>query len=193
MYVTQQRLAILVTLVWTGCAAGCASEAGDASHTNDTVATTTDPLVGTWKWSGRAGAFVDLTITFNEDKTLAFSEHVTPASFPAGTIPTMPTTCVTTDLYAGTYAETSSQGGHALTWTFTNGTADAVTGCSDASSDSPGSPIPADAIDSLIGQGWIPPYTVSYSVTPTTLILSSSDTAHVGVGRGAGTTFAKVP
>jgi hypothetical protein len=79
-----------------------------------------------------------------------------------------------------------------LTWTFTDGTRNVVSGCNDASHDSPGSPMTADDLTSYEGQGMIFPASLSYTMTATTLVLSSSVTGG-GVGRSAGTTFTKSP
>jgi hypothetical protein len=146
-----------------------------------------DPLVGTWTSSRPALSVVDATVTFASDKTFTFVETVAPFSYPAGYVPNG---CVTTDTYFGTYAESVSGGASTLTWAFAGGTANAVSGCNNASNDSTGTPMTADAIASYRDQGLIPPTTTTYAVTSTTLVLTSPANAY-GVGRSPGTTFTK--
>jgi hypothetical protein len=113
---------------------------------------------------------------------------VAPATLPVGV---EPGTCVTTQSFDGTYAETASSDGNTLEWTFAGGTANQVSGCSDPANDSPGTPMTPDAIASYRNQGLVPPATTTYTVTATTLLLTSPDVQHVGIGRGQGTTFTK--
>jgi hypothetical protein len=150
---------------------------------------TTDPLVGTWTYSGNVPAQVNITLTFKADKTFTFVETVAPWGYPAGYVPNG---CVTTDTYPGTYAESVPGGTNTLTWTFAGGTANAVSGCNDASMDSTGTPMTPDAITSYRNQGLIPPTTTTYSATSTTLVLTSPGNGTVGIGRNPGTTFTKV-
>jgi hypothetical protein len=79
-----------------------------------------------------------------------------------------------------------------LTWTFTGGTRNVVSGCDDASLDSAGTPMTTDDITAYRDQGVIPPTDMIYSVTSTTLVLRSS-VSGIGIGRSGGTTFTKSP
>lgn len=159
-----------------------------ASNTSETVRfqAKADPLVGTWTWSGKAPGPTTLTITFNADKTLVFNEQVAPATEPVGVVPNG---CVTTELYHGTYTRT---GDHQLTWAFNDGTANEVAGCRNPADDSAGAPMTSDDVTANIEQGHLPPTTVSFDVTASTLRLTSPDKSTAGVARGAGTTFTRV-
>ena len=151
-----------------------------------------DPLLGTWTYSGHVPASVNITLTFNSDKTFIFAEDVAPANIPAGVVPTG---CVTTDTYLGTYAETVSGGTNTITWTFTGGTANAVSRCDAAfvSYESAGTPMTPDAITSYRDEGLIPPPTDNYVVTSTTLVLTNpAYSGTIGIGHSPGTTFTKV-
>jgi hypothetical protein len=139
------------------------------------------PLVGTWTYSGHVPAIVSITLTLRSDATFTFVEDVAPPTTPAGY---KPDGCVTTHTYLGTYAGTVSGGASTLTWTFTGGTANAVSRCATASSNSAGTPMTADAIAGYRAQGLIPPSTEAYTVTPTTLVLALGLTS---------ATFTKVP
>ena len=145
-----------------------------------------DPLVATWIFSGRVPALVAITLTFNSDKTLTFVEEVAPPTTPAGFVPDG---CVTTDSFSATYAETVSGGVNTLTWTFKDGTANAVSGCNTASNASAGTPMTAAAIEDYRAQGLIPPTTETYAVTSTTLVLTP--TVSSGAGLSTSTTFTK--
>jgi hypothetical protein len=149
---------------------------------------TTDPLVGTWTFGGNVPDQVNIFLTLKSDKTFTFVETVAPWEYPAGYVPNG---CVTTDTHLGTYAESVSGGTNTLTWTFAGGTANAISGCNDASMDSAGTPMTPDAIASYRNQGLIPPTTTTYTATSTTLVLTSPDN-RVGIGRNPGTTFTKV-
>jgi hypothetical protein len=148
------------------------------------------PLLGTWTYSGSVPAFVNVTLTFKSDNSFTFVEDVAPFSRPAGVDPN---TCVTTDIYDGTHRETTSGGAGALTLNFAGGTANQVSGCSDSSWNSAGTPMTPDAIASYRAQGLIPPETVNYATTSTTLLLITPNDGSGGIGRGAGTTFVKSP
>jgi hypothetical protein len=149
-----------------------------------------DPLVGTWTYSGNVPAIVTINLAFKSDKTFTFVEEVAPPTTPAGSVPNG---CVVTQTFSAAYAETVSAGMSTLTWTFTGGMANVVAGCNDASNNSPGTPMTADAVASYTDQGLIPPTTVSYTVTSTTLVLASTGSPSAGVGRSPGTTFTKSP
>jgi hypothetical protein len=145
-----------------------------------------DPLLGTWTYSGAVPDEVTIALTFNPDKTFTFVEQVAPATEPAGFTPDG---CVTTDTFSAKYAETVSGGTNSLTWTFTGGTTNAVSGCK--SNDSAGTPMTAADLKAYIGEGTVPPTTLKYTATSTTLVLTSSVTDSAGVAQGAGTTFTK--
>lgn len=180
---TSARCSMGLVLVASAFCAGAS-----ASNTSDTIRiqANADPLVGTWTWSGKAPGPTTLTITFNADKTLVFNEQVAPWGEPVGVVPNG---CVTTELYHGTYART---GDHELTWAFTDGTANEVAGCRNPADDSAGAPMTSANVTANIEQGHLPPTTVRFDVTASTLRLTSPDTSTAGVARGAGTTFTKV-
>ncbi len=168
-----------------------ASSLGACSSTGSSYGDSSDPLVGTWTYSGRVPNIVNVTLTFKSDKSFAFVETVAPVTLPPGV---MPGTCVTTHTYDGAYVATSSSAVNTLDWTFSGGTANQVTGCSDPSTNSSGTPMTSDAIASYRNQGMIPPATTTYDVTATTLLLTSPDVQHIGIGRGPqGTTLTRSP
>ena len=107
-----------------------------------------------------------MALTFNADKTFSIVEQVAPPTEPAGYVPDG---CTTTDTYLGTYAETEAEtdAGTAsvLTLTFTSGTANIVSGCNDAASDSPGQPLTTATIAAETAEGLIPGTTETYTVT----------------------------
>jgi hypothetical protein len=148
-----------------------------------------DRLLGTWTYSGKVPAQVTLAITFNSDKTCIIVEQVAPATTPAGHTNDSARGCTTTDTYLGTYTETDPAGTNTLTMTFTDGTANAILGCEDASDVGAGVPMTADGITSYRSQGLIPAMTVTYAVTSTTLSFSPG----FGLGMPATTTFTKLP
>jgi len=143
-----------------------------------------DPLLGTWTYSGSVPSRVDVTLTFESDGSFTGAEDVTPAG-----IESEP--CVTTELYEGTYVENASSGANTLTFGFARGTRNQVSGCSDPSDDSPGTPMTPEDIVSYRDQGLIPPETVTYAVTSTTLLLSSPEDGMAGIGRGSGSSFTR--
>jgi len=146
-----------------------------------------DPLLGTWKFSGHVPAIVDVSLTFDADKTLKLVEQVAPPTQPAGSTADG---CVTTDTLTGTYVEgVSAAGLDTLTWTFTDGTANVQTGCTVPAYNGPGGPMTADGVSSYIEQGILPPMALTYSATLSTLVLTSK--AGTGVGSSTGTTFTK--
>ena len=149
-----------------------------------------DPLAGTWTYSGHVPAIVNIRLTFNPDQTLTFVEDVAPPTTPAGYVSDG---CVTTHTFFATYAETSSGDTNTLTWTFTGGTANAVSGCGTASSDSPGTPMTAEGIAAYTAEGLVPPTTETFTVTPTTLVLTPPAGATQGTGLSSSTTFTKLP
>ncbi len=149
--------------------------------TSDDATSKQDPLLGAWTFSGNVPASVALTINLKDDKSFSFVETVAPFSRPAGVVDDG---CVTTDTYLGTYAETAP---NTLTWTFSAGTANAVSSCGTASNDSAGTPMTADAIESYRQQGLIPKATVTYTMTSTALVLTP------GLSVNASTTFTAAP
>jgi hypothetical protein len=138
-----------------------------------------DPLVGVWKFSGSVPAQVNVTFTLHEDRTFNYVETVAPLTHPAGHVPTG---CVTTDSYSGAY----SDGNGTLTLTFAGGTVNAVSGCNETSTNSPGRPATAADIAAFTAQGLILPGLESFSLTSTTLTLTP------GLGNRT-TAFAKAP
>ena len=165
-----------------GLLALSACSASDTSNTQSA-------LVGTWTYRGNVPSFVNITLTFKGDKTFTFVEQIAPFSTPAGVMPAAG--CVTTDTFSATYAEAVSGEVNTLDWAFTSGTANAVSGCTDASLDSAGTPETADDLSDRIAQGDAPPMALTYSVTSTTLLLTSPDDGSFGVGRSPGTTFTR--
>jgi len=153
-------------------------------------ASNADPLVGEWTYSGRMHALsiIHQTVTFNADKTLRVVEEVAPLSVPAGYVSNG---CVTSWSYYGTYNTTVSSGVNQLVWIFTGGMANQLSGCDDASMNSPGTPITADAATIEMTQGLILPTTMTYVViSPSTLVLASQN-ADLSVNRSLGTVFMK--
>jgi hypothetical protein len=127
------------------------------------------PLVGTWTFAGSVPAIVKTTLTFHSDKTFVFMEDVAPPTTPAGSVSDG---CIVTDTLSATYAEGVTGDVNTLTWKFTHGTANAVSGCNAASNDSPGTPMTSDAISDYIDEGLVPPMAVTYLLTSTTLALT---------------------
>ena len=168
--------------------AGVLSACGGASSDPGNGAEATDPLVGTWTYSGRVPAFVAITLTMRADNSFTFVEEVAPYSLPAGYVPNG---CVTTETYLGTYAATLAGAKSSVSWTFATGTANSVSGCNDPSGDSAGTAMTEEAIASYREQGLIPPSTVTYSVTSTALVLNPGVSSNKAVGLSASTTFAK--
>ncbi|MDB4988616.1 MAG: hypothetical protein JWN04_3794 [Myxococcaceae bacterium] len=136
------------------------------------------PLTGGWTFTGAVPDRITLLATFHPDGSFQFSETVKPFGLPAGAVDS---TCVVTDTYAGTYAES---GTNTLTWDVKTGTANAVSNC--GTTDSPGSPMDQDTIESYRSQGLIPPARVSYMLTADSLVLTP------GLGSAQSTTFTKV-
>jgi len=134
---------------------------------------------------------VNITLTLNADKTFTCIEDVAPISVPAGYVPTG---CVTTDTYLGTYSVTVSGSTNTLNWNFASGTANAISGC-DAefiAYESAGTPMTADAIISYRNQGLIPPPTDDYTVTSTTFVITNpAYSGSIGVGHSPGTSFSR--
>jgi hypothetical protein len=147
-----------------------------------------DPLLGTWTYSGSVPDEVTVALTFNPDKTFTFVEQLAPSTEPAGF---MPDGCVTTDTFSAKYAEAVSGGTNTLTWTFAGGTTNAVSGCKSKSNDLAGTPMTTADIKAYTVEGLVPPTTLKYTATSTSLILTSSVTDSAGVGQGSGTTFTK--
>lgn len=137
-----------------------------------------DPLTGAWTYTGTVPDRITLLATMSPDGTFRFSETVKPFGLPAGAVDS---TCVTTDTYAGTYAES---GTNTLTWNVETGTANAISQCD--TRDSPGTPMDQGSIESYRSQGLIPPARVSYVVTADSLVLTP------GLGAAQSTTFTKV-
>jgi hypothetical protein len=154
--------ATLITLVLGGC--------GTAAP---------EALVGVWTFKGSVPAIVDVTFTLNDNRTFTFAENVAPPTTPAGYAPDG---CITADSYSGTYSE----GASTLTLTFAGGTVNAVSGCNDASTNSPGRPATDADITAFTDQGLILPRTESFSLTLTTLTLTP------GLGNRT-TGFARAP
>ncbi|HWL86817.1 MAG TPA: hypothetical protein VNO21_13495, partial [Polyangiaceae bacterium] len=109
--------------------AGASIACSDAASGSATPKT----LVGTWTFSGNVPNSLRATLTFNDDKTFKLVENLAPVTSPAGS---HDPDCVTTDVYLGTYEETTSGATNLLTWTFAGGTRNTVSGCTDASLDS---------------------------------------------------------
>ncbi|HEY7374292.1 MAG TPA: hypothetical protein VIF57_19170 [Polyangia bacterium] len=166
---------LIVTLVGTLALGGCDGGGGNEGQAS---------LVGGWTYSGRVPNMVTVALIFGPDQTFTFVEQVAPVTSPAGS---GPSTCVTSHNFSAAYV----QAANTLTWTFTQGTRNVVSGCGDASSDSAGTPMTADDITAYTNQGEFPPTNLTYSVTATTLVLTSS-VSGVGVGRSDGTTFTKL-
>jgi hypothetical protein len=147
-----------------GMTGGGGSTTGSGDSTTGAAGSTArDPLVGTWTAKG-VGQVVNITFTVASDKTFTIVDVVAPVV--AG-----PGKCVTRESFFASYAETISGSTSTMTWTFTGGTRNAVSGCPSASDDSAGFPMTADALNADIGIGIFPPTTVTYVVTPTTLEL----------------------
>jgi hypothetical protein len=164
---------------------GLAALTSDAGAAEDGGSSRAEALIGTWTFHGETPEIVDLAVTLRADKTFTFVEHVSPISVPATSIAgPRDASCVTTDTYVGTYAE---QGANQLTWTFTGGTANVVSGCDDASHDSAGTSMTDDAIASYREQGYIPAASVTYTATPTTLVITP------GLGPLASAMFERAP
>jgi hypothetical protein len=171
----------IFTTLFSVALVGCGSS-GDDVNASDSL----DPLVGTWTFNGHPPEPVSITLTFNPDKTFVLVEEVEPASIPAGAV--VDTGCpAATDTYVGTYAESVSGGTNMLTWTYTGGTANQFSGCNNPSNNSAGTPMKADDIAAFVAENMIPPTTLSYTVTSTTLVLPFSKVV------GASTTFSKSP
>src|SRR5258708_34886223 len=100
-------------------ALACASSLGACSGSGRSNGDSSDPLVGTWTYSGRVPNIVNGTLTFKSDNSFAFVETVAPVTLPAGVVPG---TCVTTDTYSGAYDETISCAVNNLGWSFSGGT-----------------------------------------------------------------------
>ena len=169
------------TLICLSALSACSSSEGseplsDASTYNSTR--DNDPLIGAWTYTGNVPARVTLVATINADGTFNFVEHVAPFSRPIG-VPD--NACVTTDTYAGTYAES---GTNTLTWTITSSTVNAISPCTP--NDIAGTPVDLTAVDAFRAQGLIPAASVSYVVTADSLVLTP------GLGAAASTTFSKV-
>jgi hypothetical protein len=193
MNITQLRFAIRLGLAGACCAA-CGGGLDEGSTPPGIEAT--DPLLGTWRWTGQSPGPTALSVTFNADNTLAFVEQVQPASLPAGSPPLPPLgfdpdRCLPILFCNGMYEGTVSQGVHVLNWTFTDGTKDKISGCGNPSSDSPGAPLSAGEVSSFIDQGHLPPTTLTYDVSTSELRITSAVTTRAGVGKGDGTTFTK--
>jgi hypothetical protein len=128
-----------------------------------------DRLVG--KWVSREAPAVNLaliTLTLNADRTLEFIVDFEPWTTPAGSVRAKG--CVTLGTFEGTYAESVTNGTNVLAWMFTAGSSDQVAHCDDSSLDRSGTPI-TDVTD-IIRLGRLPPTTVNYAVTSTSLTLS---------------------
>ena len=149
-----------------------------------------DSLVGRWTFSGQVPAIVTVDLNFKADQTFTYVEQVAPPTLPAGSVPNG---CVTSQNFSAAYDENVAGGVRWLTWTFTDGTANVVSGCNDSSHDSAGTPMTMEAIAAYIEQGIIFPTDLMYVVTPTTLVVSSNVSGGGGIGRSAGTTFRKAP
>lgn len=150
---------------------------------------TSTSLIGRWLYSGNVPARIKLAVSFHADKTLNFAAQVSPATNPPGAVD--PKGCITTHIVNGTYSTSVAAGGNTLMWAFTDATVNQIAGCQAESMNSPGDPIGADKVASLISQGILPPYILSYTLTPTALVIVSTTAS--GVGGGAGTTFVKAP
>jgi hypothetical protein len=144
------------------------------------------PLVGTWTYSGQVPAIVTVALTFKSDGTLVLIEDVAPPTRPAGVVADG---CITTDTYFGKFKDTESGHANTLTWTFTDGTANAVSGCNTPSYNSAGTPMTVEALEAYRDQGLVPPETTNFTVTSTELILNPTVTNAVGLS--ARTTFTK--
>ncbi len=160
--------------------AGCGSSLGDPNATDGP-----DPLVGAWTYSSRPPDPVAINLALNADKTFTFVEEVAPFGYPAGVVPVPG--CATTHTFLGTYAEAVSGGAPMLLWTYTGGTVNAILRCDDPSHDSVGTPVTAEDIAVRIADNGIPPMTVGYTVTSTTLVLAYSWVV------GGSTTLTKSP
>jgi hypothetical protein len=138
---------------------------------DDTGSSDPDPLVGSWTYSGYVPDVITVTLTFDADNSFTMVETVAPLTTPRGY---MPTSCMTTDTYLGTYAEGVAGGTNTLDLTFTGGTANAIVGCASAL---PGTPLTPDLIVAYRNQGLVPATMNNYTVTSTTLVLTptSSD------------------
>jgi hypothetical protein len=80
--------------------------------------------------------------------------------------------CKVIDTISGTYLESTSGGVNSLTWTMSSGTSNAIVGCQDPAHNSGGTAITDGGIDADIHEGFLPPRTVTYSVTQATLVLN---------------------
>lgn len=147
---------------------------------------TADPLVGTWTFRGQVPAYVTAKLTLGPEKVFTFTENVAPATTPIGY---EPDGCIVTHSILGTYVQHVIDGVSALSWTFSSGVANVITGCRDPRHNDEGTRITAEDVDGYIGQGLVPPKTVTYSVTSTTLILNP---AIVGTNLSSRTVFNKV-
>ncbi|MET0793991.1 MAG: hypothetical protein ABW061_20895 [Polyangiaceae bacterium] len=157
----QVAAAAVVVVLLSSCSSDASSSDGDPA---------TEALIGTWTYQGRVPNPVHVTLTFESDKTFRFVEQVSPSSLPAGSVE--PSGCVTTESYFGTYAVATSGATNTLSWTFSDGTANAVAGCADSALDSAGTPMTADGIAAYREQGAIPPATVTYAVSSAALVLN---------------------
>ena len=113
-----------------------------------------------------------INLALNADKTFTFVEEVAPFGYPAGVEPVPG--CATTHTFFGTYAETVFGGAPALQVAYTGGTVNAIVRCDDPSNDSVGTAVSSENIVVLIADNRIPPTTVGYTVTSTTLVLAYS-------------------
>lgn len=137
-----------------------------------------DLLIGTWAASGPGPNIPLSLLTLSADKAFTFWQKFVPATTPAGFMAAGG--CTVSQTILGTYVETMLDGTSALTWTFTSGSGNDVAGCDDVTINGAGAPIDAGGIDLLIDEGRIPPKTVIYSATATTLVLNPNATANTG-------------
>lgn len=199
------RPTLIAVLLFSACATAqsheldATNDAGSHLDVGDDTATATglqassvsDALVGKWLSSDYPTVNVtQVTLTMNADRGLHYVAEIAPWTTPAGYVPAKG--CSTRDTYDGTFVA-ATDGSSTLTWTFTAGTVDEIAGCEDASTNTPGRAATWDDVTSEIGAGHLAPLSMIYSVTPTTLTLSSPHDAHSGIGRNPGTRFTRAP
>jgi hypothetical protein len=150
-------------------------------------------LVGTWTYGGDVPDVITVRLTFNADKTFTFDETVAPRTTPAHPdAGDGAAGCVASDSYQGTYDTTNTAGVNTLAMNFTSCTANIVSGCTDASLNTPGQAEGQDGINAFRDQGLLPAPSEAYQVTATTLVLTPPKATGLGLNNSA-TTFTKAP